>query len=292
MLRMEPPWATFKHSRSVVWWHGEYLPFRPITVYRHFPRGWAAAMSDDKDLCFDIDALFDHLVNNLDHDLAEEQDWHFTIRSNELEPLESLAEELEEEFFVHVQENVEEHDVDGGVSVGPPMMTVICRGAFSVEEVKELAERMQSIADNRGLTYEGVNCYDPIDEQELLGWLAPEDAGWRLRHMTDLGMEVDAELPWAFLVMAPSVESTEQIAAELAAEGFGDRDDFDEPDDEGNFGMCVFVEGRNNAAALQDTATQISNVASRHGGELYGIQFYTREDVIEIFGDEDTTEED
>lgn len=46
--------------------------------------------------------------------------------------------------------------------------------------------------------------YNPIEAQVLFGWLEPDDAGWRLRHMSDCGHEDDVDLPglswWAYLV--------------------------------------------------------------------------------------------
>jgi len=244
-------------------------------------------MDDEPDLNFDIDALFSHMINNLDHKIEDEQDWNFRLRSNHLNELEQVAAELEPEFTLQLQESVEEVDIDGNVTLGDPMLTVVRRGALSADEVKRIAEQIQRIASERGLTYEGVDCYEPIDEEELFGWLAPEDAGWRLRHMTDCGLADNADLPWAFLVVTPTLDAARNVADALATNGFDDRDDYDEPDEEGNFGTCVFVQGRNNEFELSDSAAKISSVAESHGGSLIGIQFYTREDIAAVFGDED-----
>jgi len=129
-------------------------------------------MSNEPNLNFDIDALFSHTINNLDHNIDQVQDWHFSLRSNDLTELERVAEELEPEFTVQVQENVEEVDVDGNVSLGAPELTILRRGALSADEVKQIATRIQQIANERGLIYGGVNCYDPIDEEELYGRLS------------------------------------------------------------------------------------------------------------------------
>jgi hypothetical protein len=250
-------------------------------------------MSKEPDLQFDIDALFDHMVNNLEHDVNDELDWHFLFRSSDLDALNRLAEDLESEFFIHIQEQIDELDEEGDPTDGQPELIAMCRGAFTADQIKEMASQMQVIAEKRELTYAGVNCYEPLDEQELLGWLEPDDAAARLQHMTAAGLAEDADLPWSFLVSAVSLESSDSIAADLDAEGFNDRDDFSEPDDEGNYGTCVFMAGRNNEAELLETARQISSIAAAHGGELYGIQFYTRDDVAEIFGSEiDPDDED
>lgn len=244
-------------------------------------------MQDEPNLKFDIDALFDHLVTNLSHELGDEKEWCFNLRSPDFCALEQVAEEFGDEFHVIVQENVEEVDADGNVSLGDPLLVITRRGALTADDVKQIAERVQSIAADRGLTYEGVDCYTPVDEEEMFGWLEPEDAAWRLRNMTDSGLPDDADLPWAFLVGAPSWDSTSSIAAALAALGFEDRDDYDEPDEDGDYGMCVFVEGRNNEFELLEAAKKIAEAAEARGGRLIGIQFYTREDVSEIFGNDE-----
>lgn len=244
-------------------------------------------MENEPDLNFDIDAIFAHMVNNLGHNIEQEQDWHFSLRSYDLDELERVAVELEQEFAVQIQENVEESDIDGNVSLGAPLLTVIQRGALTAEDVKQTASRIQQIASERGLIYEGVNCYDPIDEDELYGWIEPGDAGWRLRHMTDSGLEDNADLPWAFLIEAPTFDSVKRMSSALEAVGFEDRDEYDEPNEEGKFGLCVFCEGRNNEIELYECATKITETVEKYAGALVGIQFYTREDVEDIFINED-----
>jgi hypothetical protein len=244
-------------------------------------------MDHEPDLNFDIDALFEHMSDNLEHDGDHELDWHFSLRSQDLSKLEVVAEELESEFLVQLQENVEEVDDHGNITLGEPMLSVIQRGAFTADDVKQIAARIQKIANSQGLIYEGVSCYEPIDEDELYGWIEPEDAGWRLRHMTDCGLEENADLPWAFLIDAPTFQAVKLMSTALESTGFDDREEYDEPNEEGRFGLCVFSQGRNNEFELQECATKITQTVEPHGGTLVGIQFYTREDVEDIFGLDD-----
>jgi hypothetical protein len=244
-------------------------------------------MDHEPDLNFDIDALFAQLTNNLNHDADKELDWHFSLRSNDFNKLEQVADELETEFLVQLQENVEEVDEDSNVSLGDPILTIIERGAFTSDTVKQIATQIQQIANDHGLIYEGVNCYEPFDEDEMYGWIEPEDAGWRLRHMTDCGLEGNAELPWAFLIEAPTFNAVKSMSAALDREGFDDREEYDEPNEEGSFGLCVFFQGRNNELELSECANKISKAVESHGGTLVGIQFYTREDVEDIFSNDD-----
>ncbi|MCU0720431.1 MAG: ribonuclease E inhibitor RraB [Pirellula sp.] len=244
-------------------------------------------MDNEPDLNFDIDALFAHLGDNLERDGDQELDWHFSLRSQDLNELERVAEELEGEFLVQLQESVDEVDDDGNISFGNPMLSVIHRGALTADDVKRIASRIQKIASSRGLIYEGVNCYEPIDEDELYGWIEPEDAGWRLRHMTDCGLEENADLPWAFLIDAPTFQAVQLMSTALEDAGFDDREEYDEPNEDGRFGLCVFFQGRNNELELHDCSTKITRTVQQYGGTLVGIQFYTREDVEDIFSTED-----
>ncbi|WP_339731087.1 ribonuclease E inhibitor RraB [uncultured Gimesia sp.] len=243
-------------------------------------------MSEEPNLSFDIDALFDHMVNNLGHDLADELDWSFSLRSGNLDTLEEVAKEFEQEYLVQLYKSVEETDVDGNSSSGDPMLCIIRRAALTADEVRSLADRLGTIAAERGLVYEGTNCYEPINEEEFFGWLSPDDACWQLQQATDAGLEDNAELPWAFFVLVPDLEGMQKIAAELSTIGLNDRDDFDEPDEDDAFAVCTFVAGRNNEFELREMSTKITQVAESHGGRLEGIQFYTRDEVYEVFGDE------
>ena len=243
-------------------------------------------MDGNTDLSFDIDALFDHMINNLNHALDDTKDWNFSLRSTDLNALQEVAQELESEFIVQLQETVEEIGLDGQVSVGIPILSVIQQAALSAEQVKSVATRIETIAQDRGFKYEGVECYEPVDGDEVFGWLEPDDASWRLRHMTDCGLEDNAPLPWAFLVVTPTAESVAKLWDALAAGEFEDRDDYGEPDEEGNYGSCVFVDGQNNESELIATLESISNIAESVGGRLSGVQFYSREDLAEFFDTE------
>lgn len=255
-----------------------------ITIYEGF------AMSDEPDLSFDIDALFDHMTNNLDRRGDEELDWVFTLRSSSLGLLESAADMLADEFEIRLQENVDEIDEDGNRIEGDPMLGIVRTAALSANEVKEISQRIATIAKENGLSYEGVDCYDPVDLEELFGWIPPDEAGWRLRHMTDCGMEIDDPLPWAFLLVATGFDVINRLFDDLKAAGFNDGETYDEPDEEGLYGMCLFVEGRNNEPELVAAIEQIDSIASNHGGRIEGVQFYTREDVEDVFGEDEDDE--
>lgn len=248
-------------------------------------------MSDEPDLSFDIDALFEHLFGGLEHDEDDAFDWVFTLRSENVQALNRVAEELSEEFDVQVEEDMPAFDVTGNPIESVPMLSVVRQDALTAEEVKQIANRMQAIADENGFTYQGVDCFDPLDNEEIFGWLDIDDALWRLRHFTDSGLADDSALPWCFLIQTQSLENLEAVAVALRDKGFADRDDYVQPDDDGQYHSCIFMDGVNDEAKLSATASDISDISKDNGCELVGVQFYTREVVQEIFGDDEDDED-
>lgn len=249
-------------------------------------------MSDAPDLNFDIDALFEHLFGQSDQSPGEEEmDWVFTFESNDLDTLEDIGELLDEEFNVHLQENTEIFDLDSDDSyIGPPTMTVVHRGALTCDEVKTLVARFEELAEQYQIQYCGVDCYDPVDPEEVFGWLPAEDALWRLRHWTDSGMAENEELPWAFLVLAPSLDDRDEMLQSFQDRDYADYEVFEEPDDDGQYAVCLMMEGRNNEPELGSTIQSIVGIAEGHGGKLEGVQFYSREELEMLYGDPEEEE--
>jgi hypothetical protein len=241
---------------------------------------------NEPDLTMDVEALFDHLVNHLQHDLSDRLDWSFTLRSPHLDRLETVAEQLSEDFFVHVQDEVENFDADGEATSGDPMLTVYCQDALTQSQVQEIADRLTALAAEYDLVYEGVACYDPIDDDDLPGWLSPVDAALRLRSLVDGGFDVDAEIPWAFLIIFNSPDALKTTAERLNETGLNDIDIYDEQDDEGSYALCVFVAGSANECALTELAEKIEAITLQNPGELIGIQFCTREELNDSGDDE------
>ncbi|PQO42030.1 hypothetical protein [Blastopirellula marina] len=248
-------------------------------------------MQPEPDLNFDIDALFAHMF---DSDMRDEEeknevhDWIFTLRCQDLSKLEELADELEGEFGLLLQEEVETHEVDGSVTMGDPLLSVIQRGKLTADEVKQIAQRMQKIADERGLVYEGVDCYEAIDEEEIYGWLSPEDALWRLKHMADIGHPEDEALPYVFLVLTPDLDTTTKVSAALMISGYNDLELFNEPDENNEYAVCVFTSGLMDE--LGGFIESIGSVAESADARLEAIQFYDRETLHEVFGIDDEEE--
>jgi hypothetical protein len=237
-------------------------------------------MGEQPDLRFDIDALFDHMVANLAHDMADEKDWTFLFRSPELSKLQQLAVDLGTEFIIQLQEEVEEYR-DGVVTAGPPLLSVIRRGALTAAEVKSIAAHMSETAAKHGVDYEGVQAFRVIDEDVLFGWLDVDEAVWRLRHFTDNGLPDDADMPWTFRVQAVEIERLDKTAEEFVSIGYDRVHVYEEPDDGGNYTLCLFMNGTNNESALTEMYSKLGEIAQQHRAEPAGIQFFEEEELAE-----------
>jgi hypothetical protein len=226
-------------------------------------------MPKQPDMRFDIDALFAHLTGNLGHELSDAKDWHFTFRSRDLDKLATIGESLSEEFDIELQEEVPTVE-DGREFIGPPMLTAVIRGALSRNEVKSLAARFTELAERERIEYEGVLSYEPFDEEVMFGWLALDDAIWRMRHFSDLGLADGAPMPFVFAVTAADAEGLDSAAAALARGGYKSQD-LDEPM------LLVKVDGRNEEPELERHYRTVEKIIASSGGELLGVQFLEEE---------------
>ncbi|MCC7389303.1 MAG: hypothetical protein IT431_11090 [Phycisphaerales bacterium] len=228
----------------------------------------------EPDLHFDIDALFDHMVNNLEHRLENEKEWSFTFRDEDLEKLSRIGEALSDEFDVHLQEEVETYDGDR-VFMGPPLLAVIIVASLLPDEVKTLAARFAALAADESLVYEGVGVCDPIDMDELMEWLDLDAARSRLRAFTDSGLAPGEDLPFVFLVEPEHRAGAKALAAAFAAAGFDDTEIAEEGD-----ATAVFVQfpGRNDEALLKSVYARVERVALAKKADLVGVQFFDDDD--------------
>ncbi|HZW08769.1 MAG TPA: ribonuclease E inhibitor RraB [Phycisphaerales bacterium] len=235
------------------------------------------------DTHFDIDALFAHLTEDLEHDPEDELEWHFDFRSDDVEKLTRIGEGLTQEFEVYLQEEVETV-TDEGTSIGPPLLTVVIEAALQPDEVKELAARFEELAREEGLTYEGVSTFEPFDEDEAFGWMDLEGANWRLRHFADSGLAQGEPVPFVFAIHAENQDALNGSAAALQEAGFSDLELIE---DEEGMGIILHVEGKNDEALLTSVYEEVERIADAAGGELIGVQFFDDEDEDEQEGDEE-----
>lgn len=228
----------------------------------------------EPDLHFDIDALFDHMLNNLEHQLGDEKEWSFTFRDESLEKLTRIAQSLDDEFDVHLQEEVETYENDR-VFMGPPLLAVIIVAALQPDEVKSLAERFTALAAEESIVYEGVGVADPFDAEAFMDWLDIEDACWRLRYFSDCGLEPGADMPYIFLIETESRAGAEAVADALNTDGL-DQTEIAEEDDA--TGVFVRFAGKNDEEMLRAVYARVERIAIAQHADLIGVQFFEDDD--------------
>lgn len=238
-------------------------------------------MNDQSDPRFDVDALFDSLTAG---DAEKELDWVFEFQCEEVDRLDDLADILEEDFDLELVDSSETLDLDSGEIIGgPPRLSIYRRGIATRQEIKELAERMEQLAEAHQVTYEGVSCYSPDFVDEIYGWIEPDQAATCLSQLVQGEPSSDAPFPWAFLFYAASADSIESLAQDL------ENDDLDDlevngPDEEGGGELLLFVDGQQDPAALEAMIARLQLSAGKHQCVLEGLQFYSRDQAESIFG--------
>jgi hypothetical protein len=240
------------------------------------------------DLRRDIDALFDHLIKNNAHDIDTPLEWHFTLRSPKLAALERLAETLEDEFRVDLQESVE--TTEGGRTFdGPPALSIVVVDALRADKVKSLSDRFEKLAKANKLDYEGVSSFEASEDDEDdddAGWLSLEDATRRLRQFADFGVEETDELSLVFAIVADDQRHAEAIAKALKAAGVQNAEVMD---DEGEFGVVASILGNHSEPALAKAFAKVERVANDTKANFLGVQFDGTED--DEPGDDDDDDE-
>jgi len=230
-------------------------------------------MSDEPNMCFDIDALFAHMIENLSFDVADQMEWTFSLCSKDFGALKVVASHLPGEFTIALQEDVDTY-VDGKWSKGLPLLSASITAALEPGVVKSYARRFEEIAHKHGVEYDGVGCFDAEDPSEFQ-WLDLESAGWRLRHYVDTGMAAGEDLPFAFCIMAASEDGVAKVEEAALQQGF---EDVAEYDADGEYGLLVFVNGKNDEKILQARFDEMDAIAKGAGATLAGVEFFENED--------------
>ncbi|MFZ4574679.1 MAG: ribonuclease E inhibitor RraB [Phycisphaerales bacterium] len=225
--------------------------------------------ANQPDFSFSIDALFAHMVNNLGHKMDEPREWVFSMRGEDLDELSELADQLEDEFDVHLQPQVEEIDAAGKSTMGPPCLSVIVVDALEPGTVKELSAKFQSLAAERGLKYEGVNAYEPFDGDEFPGWMTREETTAKIPSLKE-ELDEGCGLAFVFAIAAETKAVVNAAAKMLRTEGI---EDCEAVEEDGEHGLVVRVEGEPSGVSLASAFDKLDRVAAGAGGELLGVQF-------------------
>jgi len=236
-------------------------------------------MGTTRDLRYDIDALFEHMKTNLEHSPDDVLDWSFRLEDEDTDKLGSIAGSLESEFEVWPVESIRVDEQDQVTST--PMIAIGVTGALSPDEVKALAKRFEALAHAEGVSYEGVTCAEAMTEEmmeAMFGWLSLEDADWRLRHLTDIGLEPDEPMLYEFGIVAEAKATLDAIVEALGPAGFI-VDEMGE-DEDGPY-LAIRVRGSNNSAPLAQRYREVEQAVAQGNAELLGVQFPEDEDDSE-----------
>ncbi len=224
----------------------------------------------------DIDAYFAHL-DKIGHERAEELQWVFSFRSTDFDHLTRIGESLEDEFQVHLQEEVETIEQDR-TFMGPPLLRVELVAALTPVDLKVLHDRFGALAEDEGVDYEGFTSYEPIDEEELFGWLDLEAAIWRLRHFTDNGLEEGAPVPLVLAMAGDDEASLESVGAKLEKLGYTIDGLGPAEDEPGTYVLIARCEARNEDAVIERRYREVERTATAAGATLLGAQFFDLEE--------------
>lgn len=224
------------------------------------------------DLRHDIDALFDHLEQHEDLRPGDEKEWLFLLSSDDAGRLEAIGHALEDDFNVGFLDNTLISD-DGEETDGPPTLGIVAYGALDRDEVKELHARFRALAEDEGVAYEGVSCYDPDDDDPALDWLDLDQAVERLGDFAEAGLEPDAEVIYVFAIDAESVPAAEAIAGAFTERGYT-RLEIAVTDEEEAAALIIHCPGRNDPAELTERYRDVESLAADSGAQLLGVQFF------------------
>ncbi|MEQ8844505.1 MAG: hypothetical protein RIB58_06595 [Phycisphaerales bacterium] len=245
----------------------------------------------------EIDQLFEHLVTNLEHQLDEPLHWMFNLAGADRPAMEGMVEQIEAAWAQHVKSVIDDaaaEDAEVGADVvdnveatenggetTTSMLSLQVVTALTPEQVKALAEHAGTLAEQRGLALEDIDCTDPMDFDEFMAWLDLDDARWRLAHFTDSGLPEGDPVPFVFAIEASERTTLESVAQALAEAGYEHSEIHADPDDPQDMGLVVHIEGRNDEQVLAKTYQAVASVVQGSGAELLGVQFFAESEEEE-----------
>lgn len=229
----------------------------------------------------DVDALFQHMTAKLDHDMADEMEWVFSMLHDDTSRLEKVGMSLADEF--------DQFDVDlvacelcdeQGTTTGERVDLLISTvAALKTDEVKALSARFEALATEHGVEYEGVACTDPLPE-DFFDWLSVEDAQHRLGHLAESGWPEGEAIPFLFAIECEDAQQAKKLGAAFESDGLdGKLDDIEIIDDpEQGTGVAVQMDGVHDGAVLASAFALVEAIVEKAGGTLLGVQFFGDED--------------
>jgi len=224
-----------------------------------------------------VDRILAHIKETLGENPMEPRAWQFFLRPTDIDMAEELGQELEEEGYdVSGAEHVEETKVDADgnetTTIGPPVVFAFWRGVLTPDEIRGHVRKFIALAEREGIVYEGMDAMSLEEFDQIFGepkLLGLEDAIWRLRHLTDMGVEENAPVTFMF-----GYQADDPDAAVEALEAAGHEASLCEYEDL-SWNVEVRVEGANDEKIVRTAFREAQAAAEVADAAFVGMQFET-----------------
>ena len=231
-----------------------------------------------------VDWHLNHMRTNLHKDMTAVHVWEFTLRTKDVPGMHALAKALTKaRYLATVQEVVmestfEEPPAGKGKAKGkgkwktvegPPMVTAFSRGKPTAVGLKRRVRALLALAAKHNATYSSMSSMDMEEFEMLYGppkAMSLDDACWRLRHHSDLGLKQGAKIEYNFCLIAKDVNA---CTAALKKAGF---ENVSRAPEDANWTISVTLPGTNNETRLQAAFATMKQAAKAAGGTLKGVE--------------------
>lgn len=244
-----------------------------------------------------VDWYLDRMRTNLNRDMRAVYVWDFTLRTRDVDSMHALAKALRKARYVtSTQEMVLEistapadfsasgrGNVKGNVKgkvkgkgkqrrievEGPPMVDAFYRGKPSAAVLKRRVRAILAIAAKHRATYSDMTSMDLEDFEMFYGppkAMPLDDACWRLRGHSDLGLKKGAKIEYTFCLVARDVQA---CTAALKKAGFAK---VQLAPKDANWAISVSVPGVNDEKRLKAEFAAMKKAAKTAGASLKGLE--------------------
>jgi hypothetical protein len=212
-----------------------------------------------------VDRILTHIKETLGENPMEPRAWQFFLRPTDIDMAEELGQQLEEEGYdVSGAEHVET------TTIGPPVVFAFWRGVLTPDEIRGHVRKFIALAEREGIVYEGMDAMSLEEFDQIFGepkLLGLEDAIWRLRHLTDMGVEENAPVTFMF-----GYQAEDPDAAVEALEAAGHEASLCEYDDL-SWNVEVRVAGANDEKTVRAAFAAAQAAADEADAAFVGMQF-------------------
>ncbi|MEM7474533.1 MAG: hypothetical protein AAF483_06015 [Planctomycetota bacterium] len=230
-----------------------------------------------------ITSHFKSLAADDQRSSAAELEWNLSFGSQELDRAKLFVESLDPIYESEIFYTPPTGEEPENAPALPIDINVFLPKNLSENDVKTMIGELLDSAALSGLVCNAIECGDQLEWDESLGWIEPSQACSRLKELVEILPEDSPKIPWCFLISMPSLDVIAQVKTLLSNEGLADWDEYGDADEDGRVGMSIFCVGNQETELLKNLINRISTIFAPHHGILEGVQFYTRDDLADIF---------